>query len=121
MSKQCIVDLSILFATAAIAQDAICVAKATEIKLAGAAKNSFEKKCIADAKLISATMACEATSKETKLAGVAEASFERKRITYATGAWFNPPEYELDPTHTLRSFSSHMVCSSAVAPRRPQT
>jgi hypothetical protein len=36
------------FATSAYAADAACEAKATEKKLAGAAKNSFVKKCVKD-------------------------------------------------------------------------
>ena len=38
-----------LFGSAAFAADATCAAKAAEKKLAGAAKNSFVKKCEKDA------------------------------------------------------------------------
>ena len=41
--------LALGFATQAMAANADCEAKATEKKLAGAAKNSFMKKCEADA------------------------------------------------------------------------
>ena len=54
-----------------------CDAKATEKKLAGAAKTSFVKKCEADAGS-SATAACEAKASEKKLAGAAKTSFVKK-------------------------------------------
>lgn len=53
-----------------------CAERAAEKKLAGAAKNSFMKKCEADGKTGSA--ACEATAKEKKLAGAAKNSFVKK-------------------------------------------
>lgn len=65
----------------AFAQDATCTAKATEKKLAGAAKNSFLKKCEKDA-----VAACEVTSKEKKLAGAAKSSFSKKCVKDAVGA-----------------------------------
>jgi hypothetical protein len=54
-----------------------CAARAAEKKLAGAAKNSFLKKCEADAKGPEVT-ACEAKAKEKKLAGAAKNSFVKK-------------------------------------------
>ncbi|MBI4742223.1 MAG: hypothetical protein HY777_11905 [Betaproteobacteria bacterium] len=62
------------FAGSAIAADAACETKAAEKKLAGAAKNSFMKKCEADA----GANACAATAAEKKLAGAAKNSFMKK-------------------------------------------
>ena len=53
-----------------------CDAKATEKKLAGAAKTSFVKKCETDAP--SAMAACDAKAAEKKLAGAAKTSFTKK-------------------------------------------
>ena len=53
-----------------------------EKKLSGAAKTSFETKCVKDAVggETSAKAACEAASKEKKLSGAAKTSFETKCI-----------------------------------------
>jgi len=59
-----------------------CAARAAEKKLAGAAKNSFLKKCQADAKGPE-VVACEATAKEKKLAGAAKNSFVKKCVADA--------------------------------------
>lgn len=56
-----------------------CAARAAEKKLAGAAKNSFMKKCQADAKG-PADASCEARAKEKKLAGAAKNSFVKKCV-----------------------------------------
>ena len=73
--------LLVLFALAMAAVSAHaaedCAAKAAEKKLAGAAKNSFIKKCEADAKGPE-VVACEAKAKEKKLAGAAKNSFVKK-------------------------------------------
>ena len=53
-----------------------CAARATEKKLAGAALNSFMKKCERDA----ATRGCEAAAAEKKLAGAARTSFTIKCV-----------------------------------------
>ena len=53
-------------------------AKAAEKKLAGAAKNSFTKKCTKDAGAAPENAACAATAKEKKLAGAAKNSFMKK-------------------------------------------
>ena len=58
--------------------DSGCEAKAAEKKLAGAAKNSFMKKCEADA--ASPSAACEATAADKKLAGAAKNSFVKKCV-----------------------------------------
>lgn len=63
-------------ATQAYAADD-CAARAAEKKLAGAAKNSFMKKCSADANG-PANPVCEAKAKEKKLAGAAKNSFMKK-------------------------------------------
>jgi hypothetical protein len=63
----------------AMAADATCEAKAAEKKLAGAAKNSFVKKCEKDSKA-GAGAACEMQAKEKKLAGAAKNSFVKKCV-----------------------------------------
>ncbi len=55
-----------------------CAARAAEKKLAGAAKNSFMKKCQADAKSPPENAQCAAAAKEKKLAGAAKNSFMKK-------------------------------------------
>jgi hypothetical protein len=65
---------SLFVANTAFAADAACEAKAAEKKLAGAAKNSFMKKCEKDA----AVAACDMTAAEKKLAGAAKNSFLKK-------------------------------------------
>lgn len=65
---------SLFVANTAFAADAACEAKAAEKKLAGAAKNSFMKKCEKDA----AIAACDTTAAEKKLAGAAKNSFLKK-------------------------------------------
>lgn len=58
-----------------------CKGQATEKKLAGAALNSFMKKCETDAQ-----KACDTTAADRKLAGAAKASFTKKCVTDAVGA-----------------------------------
>ena len=84
MIKFITVSLFVFFtASTALAADD-CAAKAAEKKLAGAAKNSFMKKCEADsatapsAKAADAGAACEAKAAEKKLAGAAKNSFMKK-------------------------------------------
>jgi psiF repeat-containing protein len=60
---------------------ATCAAQAGEKKLAGAAKNSFMKKCQSDA-----AKSCGTQAAEKKLAGAAKTSFTKKCVTDATGA-----------------------------------
>jgi hypothetical protein len=67
----------------AYAED-MCASKAAEKKLAGAAKNSFMKKCEKDAKVEAATTDCGAKAAEKKLAGAAKNSFTKKCIADAT-------------------------------------
>jgi hypothetical protein len=64
------------------AGDAGCEAKAAEKKLAGAAKNSFVKKCEGDAKA-GAAAACEQSAMDKKLAGAAKNSHIKKCMSDA--------------------------------------
>ena len=80
MFKKIILVASLALAGSAFAQDATCTARAGEKKLAGAAKNSFMKKCEKDA-----AATCEVTSKEKKLAGAAKNSFSKKCVKDAVG------------------------------------
>lgn len=81
MIKQVIGIAIFTFATSAFAAGTSCSATATEKKLAGAAKNSFMKKCETDAKAT-----CEAAAKEKKLAGAANNSFMKKCVADAVGS-----------------------------------
>ena len=75
-----------LFAVAALtlatlapmAHAASCDVQATEKKLAGAAKNSFVKKCEADGRGTAGNGQCEAQADGKKLAGAARNSFVKK-------------------------------------------
>lgn len=58
-----------------------CTASATEKKLAGAAKNSFMKKCEKDA-----TATCDAAAVEKKIFGAAKNSSIKKCVKDAVGA-----------------------------------
>jgi len=70
-----------VFASLAHAQSASCKSQASEKKLAGAAMNSFMKKCEGDAR-----KTCEIDSKEKKLAGAAKNSHMKKCVKDAVGA-----------------------------------
>lgn len=59
---------------------ASCTIQAGDKKLAGAAKNSFMKKCETDA-----ASRCEAAAAEKKLAGAAKTSFTKKCVADAVG------------------------------------
>jgi hypothetical protein len=72
---------AILITTTAYAQQTSCKAQATEKKLAGAALNSFMKKCEADA-----TASCGKSADEKKLAGAARTSFTKKCVSDAKGS-----------------------------------
>lgn len=62
--------------------EAACGEKAAEKKLAGAAKTSFVKKCVADAggaaSAAGASSACEKSAADKKLAGAAKAAHIKK-------------------------------------------
>ena len=62
-----------------------CTMQATEKKLAGAAKNSFMKKCEKDMGG-AAKGACDMQAKEKKLAGAAKNSFVKKCVADAPKA-----------------------------------
>jgi hypothetical protein len=68
-----------LLAGSAYAQ-ASCKSQSAEKKLAGAAQNSFMKKCETDAK-----SACDKSAAEKKLAGAAKNSFTKKCVEDAVG------------------------------------
>ena len=68
-----------LFASHATA--ASCVAQSKEKKLAGAAHNSFMKKCETDAKAM-----CGASAEKKKLSGAAQASYTKKCVKDAVGS-----------------------------------
>ena len=70
-----------LVGSSAYAQGPSCKAQASEKKLAGAALNSFMKKCETDAQ-----KACDVSATDRKLAGAAKASFTKKCVTDAVGA-----------------------------------
>ena len=77
--------IAVFACNAALAANPACEAQATEKKLAGAAKNSFVKKCETDAKNAVAK-SCDAQAAEKKLAGAAKTSFTKKCVTDATAA-----------------------------------
>jgi hypothetical protein len=62
--------------------EADCTAKAAEKKLAGAAKNSFMKKCVADAGAAApaSSPSCDKAAADKKLAGAAKTSFMKKCV-----------------------------------------
>jgi len=75
--------LSLSFGSAHAADaEAACGEKAAEKKLAGAAKTSFVKKCVADAggamAATGASPACEKSAADKKLAGAAKAAHIKK-------------------------------------------
>jgi hypothetical protein len=80
MIKSLTLALATLLCASAFAQDASCTAAATEKKLAGAAKNSFLKKCERVA-----TEKCDLAAKEKKLAGAAKNSNVKKCVREAVG------------------------------------
>ena len=75
------VPLCALAGSSAYAQSSTCKAQAREKRLAGAALNSFMKKCETDAQ-----KACSVSAADRKLAGAAKASFTKKCVTDAVGA-----------------------------------
>ncbi len=68
-------------APATLAQAGSCKAVAAEKKLAGAALNSYMKKCESDAEA-----ACNASAAEKKLSGAAKTSFMTKCVRDKTGS-----------------------------------
>jgi hypothetical protein len=72
--------LSGIAISGAVAADQSCKAQATDKKLAGAALNSFMKKCESDAEA-----ACGTQAADKKLSGAAKDSFTKKCVKDATG------------------------------------
>lgn len=84
--KKLIALLIVAFGATSVYAADDCAARAAEKKLAGAAKNSFMKKCEADSAKASGAATCEATAKEKKLAGAAKNSFMKKCVADAEAA-----------------------------------
>ena len=84
--KKIVIALVVLFLASqtAYAAEASCDTKAAEKKLAGAAKNSFIKKCEKDTKLNAAKADCDAKAADKKLKGAAKNSFTKKCVTDAS-------------------------------------
>jgi len=84
--KKIIFALVVLFLASqtAYAVEASCDTKAAEKKLAGAAKNSFIKKCEKDTDVNVTKADCDAKAAEKKLKGAAKNSFTKKCVTDAS-------------------------------------
>ena len=84
--KKIVIALVVLFLASqtVYAAEASCDSKAAEKKLAGAAKNSFIKKCEKDTKVNAAQADCDAKAAEKKLKGAAKNSFTKKCVTDAS-------------------------------------
>jgi hypothetical protein len=84
--KKIVFALVVLFLAShtAYAAETSCDTKAAEKKLAGAAKNSFIKKCEKDTKVNTAKADCDAKAAEKKLKGAAKISFTKKCVTDAS-------------------------------------
>ncbi|MDO9434921.1 PsiF family protein [Hydrogenophaga sp.] len=76
----CSFAVAALMPLASFAEGPSCTAAATEKKLAGAAKNSFMKKCERDAAAV-----CTTNAADKKLAGAAKNSFTKKCTRDAVG------------------------------------
>jgi hypothetical protein len=79
MKKLAIALLLTALSSAAYAES--CKATSAEKRLAGAAMNSFMKKCETDAK-----KSCDAAAADKKLHGAAKTSFTKKCVADAIGA-----------------------------------
>ncbi len=66
------------------AADTSCESQAADKHLAGAAKNSFTKKCEKDAKVATAKDQCASQAAEKKLSGAAKNSFTKKCVADAS-------------------------------------
>ncbi|MFM1987789.1 MAG: hypothetical protein RJA99_746 [Pseudomonadota bacterium] len=80
MKRILLVTALLTFTAAAYAEGPTCTATAGEKKLAGAAKNSFMKKCETDAQAT-----CDAQAADKKLSGAAKNSFVKKCVGDAVG------------------------------------
>lgn len=77
------ITLALMFSSLAVTgafADESCKAQADAKKLAGAALNSFMKKCDADAQTV-----CDKQAADKKLSGAAKDSFTKKCVKDATG------------------------------------
>ncbi|QEL56428.1 hypothetical protein [Chromobacterium paludis] len=83
MRKTLLLAVLALFSANLALADAACDAKAADKKLAGAAKQSFLKKCEKDA--AAAQASCDAKAGQKKLAGAAKQSFTKKCVKDAMG------------------------------------
>ena len=81
MTRLALAVLFSVLASSAFAQSPSCKVQAAEKKLAGAAQNSFMKKCETDAQ-----KACDTAAAGKKLAGAAKTSFTKKCVTDAVGS-----------------------------------
>ncbi len=80
MKRICLAVALLVCAMQAAAAEPTCMSQAQDKKLAGAALNSFMKKCEADAK-----KACDTAATDKKLAGAAKTSFVTKCNKDAVG------------------------------------
>ncbi|OHX12945.1 hypothetical protein [Chromobacterium sphagni] len=78
MRKSLLLALFALFSANLALADAACDAKAANKKLAGAAKQSFLRKCEKDT--AAAQASCDAKAADKKLAGAAKQSFAKKCV-----------------------------------------
>lgn len=84
MMKFVLAIVAVLVASQAAFADSTCDTRASEKKLAGAAKTSFLKKCEKDARLEAAQQDCTAKAADKKLKGAAKNSFTTKCVKDAT-------------------------------------
>ena len=80
MMKRVILTAALLLTCGSAYADS-CKVEAGSKKLAGAAMNSFMKKCETDA-----TATCDKAASEKKLAGAAKTSFAKKCVSDAVGS-----------------------------------
>lgn len=75
---------TLLFSQLVLAEGTACDTKAADKKLAGAAKNSFIKKCERDAATETVKTSCDNKAAEKKLKGAAKNSFTKKCMADST-------------------------------------
>jgi hypothetical protein len=77
IAVSCVMAMGLPAVAQAAGAEADCAAKSAEKKLAGAAKASFEKKCIRES-TAAPSAACAKSAADKKLAGAAKASHIKK-------------------------------------------
>lgn len=77
IAVSCVMAMGLPAVAQAAGAEADCAAKSAEKKLAGAAKASFEKKCIRES-AAAPSAACEKSAADKKLAGAAKNSHIKK-------------------------------------------